>query len=79
MWRIAHFQEKSVILHTQHWQWFYFRRQLPGEFEFATDTVTVGGIVVRPGDLLHADRRGVLMVPAEIARELPTAIRAVEA
>ena len=41
--------------------------------------VTVGGIVVRPGDLLHADRHGVLMVPAEIARELPTAIRAVEA
>jgi regulator of RNase E activity RraA len=41
--------------------------------------VTVGGLVVRPGDLLHADRHGVLMVPAEIARELPTAIRAVEA
>ena len=41
--------------------------------------VKVGGLVVRPGDLLHADRHGVMSVPAEIARDLPAAIRAVEA
>lgn len=40
--------------------------------------VTVGGLVVRPGDLLHADRHGVLNVPTAMARELPAAIRAVE-
>jgi len=41
--------------------------------------VTVGGMVVRPGDLLHADRHGVLNVPTAMVRELPAAIRAVEA
>lgn len=34
-------------------------------------TVTVGGLTVRPGDLLHGDRHGVLTVPQEIAREIP--------
>jgi 4-hydroxy-4-methyl-2-oxoglutarate aldolase len=28
---------------------------------------------VRPGDLLHADKHGVLVIPAEIAPELPAA------
>lgn len=32
--------------------------------------VTVGGLTVRPGDLLHADQHGVVLVPHEIAREL---------
>jgi 4-hydroxy-4-methyl-2-oxoglutarate aldolase len=31
--------------------------------------VTVGGLPVKPGDLLHADRNGVLSVPHEIAAE----------
>jgi 4-hydroxy-4-methyl-2-oxoglutarate aldolase len=35
--------------------------------------VTVGGLTVSPGDLLHADKHGVLHVPAEIAAELPAA------
>jgi regulator of RNase E activity RraA len=35
--------------------------------------VRVGGLEVRPGDLLHADRHGVLLVPKEIAPELPGA------
>jgi 4-hydroxy-4-methyl-2-oxoglutarate aldolase len=37
------------------------------------EPVTVGGLTVRPGDLLHADKHGVLLVPAEIAAELPAA------
>jgi 4-hydroxy-4-methyl-2-oxoglutarate aldolase len=41
--------------------------------ESAGEPVTVGGLVVRPGDLLHADQHGVLLVPAEIAAELPAA------
>lgn len=35
--------------------------------------VEVGGAIVLPGDLIHADRHGVLLVPKEIAMELPRA------
>jgi len=35
--------------------------------------VSVGGMQVRPGDLLHGDRHGVLTVPAEIASKIPSA------
>jgi 4-hydroxy-4-methyl-2-oxoglutarate aldolase len=35
--------------------------------------VKVGGMVVRSGDLIHADKHGVLVVPKEIASELPKA------
>lgn len=35
--------------------------------------VRVGGIVVRPGDLLHADANGVTTIPAEIASEVEQA------
>jgi 4-hydroxy-4-methyl-2-oxoglutarate aldolase len=41
--------------------------------------VEVGGLRVSPGDLLHADRHGVVLVPNDIASELPDAVRAVEA
>ena len=37
------------------------------------EPVTVGGVTVSPGDLLHADQHGVLLIPAEIAAELPAA------
>ena len=40
--------------------------------------VTVGGLAVRPGDLLHGDRHGVTSVPIEIARDLPRAAEEVE-
>lgn len=33
--------------------------------------VEVGGLKVKPGDLLHADQHGVLAVPPEIAGEIP--------
>ncbi len=33
--------------------------------------ITVGGMEVRPGDLLHGDRHGVLTVPAAIATKVP--------
>lgn len=35
--------------------------------------VRVGGVVVNTGDLLHADKHGVLVVPNEIAAEVPKA------
>ena len=40
--------------------------------------VEVGGLVVRPGDLLHGDQHGVVQVPREIAGEVPEAVRRVE-
>jgi 4-hydroxy-4-methyl-2-oxoglutarate aldolase len=41
--------------------------------------VRVGGFTVHPGDLLHGDCHGVVLVPAEIASQVPDAVRAVEA
>ena len=35
--------------------------------------VTVGGLEIKPGDLIHADLHGVQVIPEEIARELPSA------
>ncbi len=35
--------------------------------------VKVGGVVVRTGDLLHADKHGVLSIPPEIASQIPAA------
>ena len=35
--------------------------------------VTVGGLRIQPGDLVHADQHGVLLIPTEIAAELPAA------
>jgi 4-hydroxy-4-methyl-2-oxoglutarate aldolase len=40
--------------------------------------VTVGGVGVAPGDLLHGDQHGVISIPKEIAAELPDAIRRLE-
>jgi regulator of RNase E activity RraA len=40
--------------------------------------VDVGGLTIHPGDLLHGDRHGVVLVPTEIAPQLPDAVRAVE-
>jgi 4-hydroxy-4-methyl-2-oxoglutarate aldolase len=39
--------------------------------------VTVGGLRIAPGDLIHADKHGVLVIPKEIAAELPEAARKV--
>jgi 4-hydroxy-4-methyl-2-oxoglutarate aldolase len=33
--------------------------------------VTVGGMCINPGDILHGDRHGIVMVPAEVAPKLP--------
>jgi regulator of RNase E activity RraA len=35
--------------------------------------VTVGGLTVEPGDLLHADKHGVLLIPHDLAASLPEA------
>jgi 4-hydroxy-4-methyl-2-oxoglutarate aldolase len=40
--------------------------------------VKVGGLWVQPGDLIHADRHGAIVIPHEIAREVPAAAAEVE-
>jgi regulator of RNase E activity RraA len=35
--------------------------------------VAVGGLKVRPGDLIHGDRHGVQTIPLEIADKVPAA------
>jgi regulator of RNase E activity RraA len=42
-------------------------------FTSAGGKVTVGGLTVSPGDLIHADRNGVLLIPVEIAPRLAQA------
>jgi len=41
--------------------------------------VKVGGLWIRPGDLLHADQHGVVVVPLEIAERVPEAAARIEA
>jgi len=38
-------------------------------------TVSIFGLMVRPGDLVHADRHGAVVVPAEVINRLEDAIR----
>lgn len=45
-------------------------------FDFG-GSVEVGGLKVRPGDLIHGDCHGVQTIPLEIAARVPTAARAV--
>jgi 4-hydroxy-4-methyl-2-oxoglutarate aldolase len=40
--------------------------------------VQVGGVTVRPGDLLHGDRHGVLAVPLEVAGRISEGVEKVE-
>jgi 4-hydroxy-4-methyl-2-oxoglutarate aldolase len=40
--------------------------------------VKVGGLVVKPGDLLMGDKHGVISIPLEIARDVPRAAQMVE-
>ena len=41
--------------------------------------IKVGGLWVKPGDLLHADQHGVVMIPTDIAPKIPEAVAKVEA
>lgn len=40
-------------------------------------TVTVHGMQVEPGDLIHADQHGAVVVPAEVAPQIPDAVTAI--
>jgi len=40
--------------------------------------VRVGGLIVRPGDLLHGDRHGVTNIPFELANRIPEGVKVVD-
>jgi regulator of RNase E activity RraA len=40
--------------------------------------VKVGGLWVKPGDLIHADHHGVVVIPPECAAKLAEAVAAIE-
>jgi 4-hydroxy-4-methyl-2-oxoglutarate aldolase len=42
------------------------------------ESVSIRGVIIEPGDLLHADQHGVCIIPLEIASELAEACREVE-
>jgi regulator of RNase E activity RraA len=41
--------------------------------------VKVGGLWIKPGDLVHADQHGAVTIPQEIADRIPEAVAKVEA
>jgi regulator of RNase E activity RraA len=41
--------------------------------------IKVGGLWVKPGDLIHADHHGVVTIPPDVAARIPEAVAAVEA
>jgi regulator of RNase E activity RraA len=41
--------------------------------------IKVGGVLVKPGDLIHGDQHGVCTIPHDIATKIPEAIAKVEA
>jgi 4-hydroxy-4-methyl-2-oxoglutarate aldolase len=41
--------------------------------------IKVGGVLIKPGDLVHGDQHGVCTVPHDIANKIPEAIAKVEA
>jgi regulator of RNase E activity RraA len=43
------------------------------------EPVTVGGVIVNSGDLMHGDAHGIVKIPKELAKDLPDSIRAAEA
>lgn len=47
-------------------------------FDFGHE-VTVGGLTVQPGDLIHGDLHGVQTIPGEIAHQVPEAARKIRA
>jgi regulator of RNase E activity RraA len=40
--------------------------------------VRVGGLTVRPGDLMHADRHGVTNIPLDLAARIPEGVKTVD-
>jgi 4-hydroxy-4-methyl-2-oxoglutarate aldolase len=46
-------------------------------FDFG-GTITVGGLKINPGDLVHADRHGVQTIPFEVAPRIPAVVEEIQ-
>ena len=51
----------------------HHRLQRPQPLAGFGETVSVAGMSVRDGDLVHADRHGAIVIPLEYAAKLPAA------
>lgn len=40
--------------------------------------ITIGGLTIKTGDVIHGDQHGVARVPIEVAREIPAAVKKIE-
>ena len=40
--------------------------------------ITIGGLIVNPGDLIMGDKHGVVSIPKEVAADIPDAVEAIE-
>ncbi len=62
---------------------FFARRAIPSHaYVHLIDVgapVTIGGLVIQTGDLIHGDPHGVTRIPLEIAAEIPAAAARIEA
>ena len=61
---------------------FFARRAVPSHaYVHLVDVgqpVTIGGLTINTGDILHGDQHGVTRIPIEIAGEIPGAAERVE-
>jgi len=62
---------------------FFAKRAIPSHaYVHLVDVgkpVTIGGLTVQTGDILHGDPHGVVRIPIEVAREIPAAVKRIEA
>lgn len=64
--------DEIILQGIPYWSIFCSQSMVQGRLEFDTKDipVSVGGVQVRPGDMVVADGDGVIVVPQEIAEEV---------
>lgn len=62
---------------------FFARRAIPSHaYVHLVDVgapVTIGGLVIETGDLIHGDQHGVTRIPSKVAADIPAAVARIEA
>jgi 4-hydroxy-4-methyl-2-oxoglutarate aldolase len=61
---------------------FFAKRAIPSHaYVHLVDVgkpVTIGGLIIKTGDIIHGDPHGVTRIPIEVAREIPAAAKRIE-